>query len=211
MAIADTQAYALRQLDALAEKMERKAKIGDLAETVKEAESKVPEWLAVLARCFQLQDAIDVLELDRVLDAAPADLDRHRLALKAARQHRLDLISRSTARLIARMDTAAGTANSKVLLHPTKSPAVVRSSNHVVTGVHEFHGRLGIDSDRQTWDTKGWADAATEVGDKMREAGVEGVDIARRLGNDTIVRAKSAKDKVAQEIVERIPRRREDD
>ena len=79
MTIARTQAYALRQLDALAEKMERKTKIGDLAKTSKEAESKVQEWLAVLARCFQLQDAIAVLELDRVLDASPDELDGHRL------------------------------------------------------------------------------------------------------------------------------------
>ncbi|WP_433226234.1 hypothetical protein [Actinomadura formosensis] len=79
--IAETQAYALRQLDALAEKMERKTKIGDLATTAKEAESAVREWLAVLARCFQLQDAIAVLELDRVLDASPKELDGHRLGL----------------------------------------------------------------------------------------------------------------------------------
>jgi len=49
--IAETQAYALRQLDALAEKMERKTKIGDLAATAKEAESRFGSgslfWLAV--------------------------------------------------------------------------------------------------------------------------------------------------------------------
>jgi hypothetical protein len=44
--ISRTQAYALRQLDALAEKMERKTKIGDLAKASKEAESKAQEWLA---------------------------------------------------------------------------------------------------------------------------------------------------------------------
>jgi hypothetical protein len=48
-----------------------------------------------------------VLELDRVLDAAPDDLDNgHRLGLKASRQKRLDTISRSTGRLLARMDAA---------------------------------------------------------------------------------------------------------
>ena len=84
--ITRTQAYALQQLDALAEKMEGKAKIGDLAKMAQEAESKVQSWLVVLARCFQLQDAIAVLELDRVLEAAPDDLDGHRLGLKASRQ-----------------------------------------------------------------------------------------------------------------------------
>lgn len=50
--IAETQAYALRQLDALAEKLERKSNVADLSTAAKNAESKVQEWLAVLARCF---------------------------------------------------------------------------------------------------------------------------------------------------------------
>ena len=173
MTIARTQAYALRQLDALAEKMERKTKIGDLAKTAKEAESKVQEWLAVLARCFQLQDAIAVLELDRVLDASPDELDRHRLGLRAARRTGWRLISRSTERLMARMDAAAGTANTKVLLHPTTSRAVVHSSNHVAIAVVDFHGRLGIESGRQSLEARRWADAAAEVRDKALETGAE--------------------------------------
>jgi hypothetical protein len=209
--VARTQAYVLRQLDALAEKMEHKSKIGDLAKTSKEAESKVPEWLAVLARCFQLQDALAVLELDRVLDASPVELDQHRLALRAARQNRLELIARSTERLMARMDAAAGTANTKVLLHPTTSRAVVDSSNHVATGVGDFHGRLGIERSRQSLEARRWVDAAAEVRDKVLETGAEGVGDARRLGNETFDRARSVTDKLAIRIAERALRRREDD
>jgi hypothetical protein len=208
--IAETQVYALRQLDAIAEKMERKTKIGDLATTAKEAESAVREWLAVLARCFHLQDAIAVLELDRVLDASPEELDGHRLGLKAARQDRLELISRSTERLVARMNAVADTANAKVLLHPTKSPAVVQSSNHVETGVHDFHGRLGIESGRRSSEARRWVDAATEVRDKALETGAKGVDAARSLGNDTIDRAGSVKGKLSSGIAERARRWRGD-
>ncbi|MFA1538060.1 hypothetical protein [Actinomadura monticuli] len=209
--IAETQAYALRQLDALAEKMERKTKIGDLAATAKGAESTVREWLAVLARCFQLQDAIAVLELDRVLDASPEELDGHRLGLKAARQDRLKLISRCTERLVARMDAAAGTANAKVLLHPTKSPAVVQASNHVATGVHDFHGRLGIESAERSAEARRWADAAAQVRDKALETGAKGVDVARSRGNETLHRANSVKDKLSSEITERARRLRGDE
>ncbi|MEU9879724.1 hypothetical protein [Streptomyces phaeochromogenes] len=209
--IAATQVYALRRLDALAEKMESKAKIGDLAEAAKEAESKAQEWLAVLARCFQLQDAIAVLELDRVLDAAPEELDRHRLGIRIARQNRLDLISRSTERLVARMHAAAGAANAKVLLHPTKSPAVVQSSNHVVTGVHDFHGRLGIESGRRSSETRRWAAAAAEVRDRALETGAKGVGAARSLGNETLDRASSVKGKLSSGIAERARRRRGDE
>jgi hypothetical protein len=204
--IAETQAYALRQLDALAEKMERKTKIGDLAATAKEAESTVREWLAVLARCFQLQDAIAVLELDRVLDASPEELDGHRLGLKAARQHRLELISRSTERLVARMKAAAGAANAKVLMNPTASPAVVQSSNHVATGVHDFHGRLGIESGRQSAEARRWVDAATEARDKALETGSKGVGAAISLGSETLDRAGSVTDKLSSGIAERARR-----
>ncbi|MFF4810942.1 hypothetical protein ACFY03_22290 [Micromonospora chersina] len=209
--IAETQAYALRQLDALAEKLERKTTIGDLARAAREAESKGQEWLAVLARCFQLQDAIAVLELDRVLDASPGELDGHRLGLRAARQNRLELISRCTERLLARMDAAAGRANAKVLLNPLDSPAVVKSSNHVSIAIVEFHGRLGIEGDRQSSEARRWTDAAMEVRDKALETGADGVGAARRLGDETLGRAKWATGKLSSRFAERALRRRGND
>src|SRR5690606_41269963 len=57
------------------------------------SEAEVRKWLIVLARCFELHDAVGVLELDRVLDASPDELDRHRLGLKSARRDRLELRS----------------------------------------------------------------------------------------------------------------------
>lgn len=209
--IAETQAYVLRQLDALAEKMERKTKIGDLTTTAKEAETAVREWLTVLARCIQLQDALAVLELDRVLDASPEELDGHRLGLKAARQARMRLISRSTEHLVARMNAVAGTANAKVLLHPTNSPAVVQSSNHVATDVDDFHGWLGIESSRQSLETRRWADAAAEARDKAFETGAKGVAAARSFGNEALDRSSSVKGKLSREIAERARRGRGDD
>ncbi|KOV51230.1 hypothetical protein ADL00_41250 [Streptomyces sp. AS58] len=206
--IAETQAYALRQLDALADEMESKTKIGDLAATAKEAEDRVREWLAVLARCFQLQDAIAVLELDRVLDVSPEELNGHRLGLKAARQDRLEHISRSTDRLVARMNVAAGTANARVLLHPTKSPAVVQASNHVATGVYDFHGRLGIESGSRSPEARRWVDAAAEARDKALETGAKGVDVAKSLGIETLDRASLVKGKLSGGIAERARRRR---
>src|SRR3954449_4509236 len=56
--IARTQAYALRQLDALAEKLERQTKVGDLAETAKKGETKIQDWLAVPGRGFYLAGAL---------------------------------------------------------------------------------------------------------------------------------------------------------
>lgn len=208
MTIARTQAYALRQLDALAEKLEDQTKIGDLAKASKEAEGTVREWLAVLARCFQLHDAIAVLELDRVLDASPDELDRHRVGLRTARQNRIELISRSTERLLARVDAAVGTANAKVLLHPNASPAVVQSGNHVAITVGDFHGRLGIERGEQSSDARRWVDAAAEAKGKVLEAGADGVDAARRIGTETLGRARSVTGNLSSGIAEQVLRRR---
>jgi len=189
--IAESQAYALRQLDALAEQLERTSTIGDLAAAVEEAASRTQEWLAVLARCFQLQDAIAVLELDRARHAVPEDLDQHRLGLKTARQSRLELITRSTERLMAHIEAAAGTANAKVLLHPAASPAVVRSSNHVAVAVLDFHDTLGIERSQEPLDARRWVEAATESKDKLVAAGEEGLNTAQRLGKQGYEQARS--------------------
>lgn len=198
LTVASTQMYALRQMDALAEKMQRKFKMGDLAKVAQETEPKVREWIAVLARCFQLYDSLAVLELDRVLDASPEELDNHRRALRVARQNRLDQITRSTEKLIERMNAAAGLANTKVLLHPTTARTVVHSSNQVEASVGEFHRCLGIEDGRQTVEAKRWMEAVVDARDKVIETGTDGVDATKRFSVDALSLARTTTDKVRE-------------
>lgn len=195
--IARTQAYALRQLDALAEKVESASSVADLAKSAAQAESKAQEWLAVLARCFQLQDAIAVLELDRVLEVAPEDLDGHRLGLRAVRQKRLETISQCTEQLVARMDAAVGTANKNVLLNPFQSPAVVRSREHVAVVVADFRGSLGFESAGQSVEAKAWTAAAFEAKDSALATGADGLGAAKALGSQTLGGARWASAKLS--------------
>lgn len=184
--------YAIRQLDAIADTLAAKADLGEIAKATREAEPKVREWLAVIARCFQLQDGVALLELDRVLDAAPGDLDAHRLGLATARENRLELISRSTSRLLAQMDETVRTANAKVLLNPLDSPAAVRSSSAITTGVRDFRDRLGIESGHGEHDARRWSQAAGEVVEKALETGADGAAAARRFGEHALDRATRA-------------------
>lgn len=209
MTIARTQAYILRELDAIAEKMERKSSMDSLEKTTALAKSKVQGWLPVLARCFQLQDALGILELDRVLGAAPEELDKHRLGLTTARQNRLDLISRTTERLMARMDAAAGTANKNVLLHPLDSQAAVRSIEYVAVNVVNFRDGLGITSGRDSLEAKKWLAAVVETKDQVLKASAEGVEAAGRLGGRALGTARSAADKLAIKVSEGAQRRRD--
>jgi hypothetical protein len=160
-----TQTYALNQLDTIAKKLES-TNVGGLAKTAGKAESEVPKWLAVLARCYQLQDAIDVIELDRVLAETPEGFASYHRGLKNARKGRRELISGHTANLLDRMDAAVGTANAKMVWKRVKSMDVVESANHLATGVHDFHGLLRIESDPRSWEKRRLGPAA-EMGSQV--------------------------------------------
>jgi predicted transcriptional regulator len=206
MTTARTQAYAIQELEALAEKVERASKGKDLAMVTADAEVHVREWLVVLARCIQLQDALVVLEIDRVLDASPDELDSHRMGLKVARQNRMDLIGRSTASFLARMAATADAANEEALWHPFKTRPVVQSTNHVAVEVGTFHGVLGIDAAHLSLEAKRWTEAAEEARDKVLASGVAGAGVAARIGNDTLGRARAVVNAVATEVANRTRR-----
>ncbi|OBK50185.1 hypothetical protein A5656_27425 [Mycobacterium gordonae] len=190
LVLARTQAYAIRQLEAIAETLDKKADLGKIAKATKEAEPKVREWLAVIARCFQLHDGVAMLELDRVLDSAPEDLDSHRLGLARARQKRLDLISSTTARLLTQINETICNANSKVLLNPRDAPAAVRSSNEIATDVVVFRDRLGIESADAPSDAKRWSQAAGEAVNKALATGSAGATAAKDKATDLADAAK---------------------
>ncbi len=171
--IGATQAYALDQLDAIAMKLES-SKIGGLAQAATEAEQEVSKWLAVLARCFLLEDAVDVIELDRVLAESQEGLDAYRSGLKKTQQARRELIADHTGHLLGRMDVAVGTANAKMVRYRTKSLEVVESANHLATGIHDFHGLLRIESDPQSWN-------ARQLG-RGKDIGSQAIQVAKDKG-----------------------------
>jgi rRNA processing protein Krr1/Pno1 len=151
--IGAAQKFALDQLDAIARKLES-TRVGGLAKTTKQAETNVPKWLAVLARCFQLEDAIDVLELDRVLIETPEKVDAYDRGMKRVRKDRQKVISEHTTNLLDRMDAAVRTANAKMVWSLNKSLEVIESTNHLGTGIQDFHGLLTIESDPRTWEAR---------------------------------------------------------
>ena len=149
-----TQAYALDQLEAIAKKLMTATKVGGLAQVAAQAEEEVREWLAVLARCCQLQGQFDVLRLERVLAVSPDEVSEYRIGLQRTRHERLGLIMRRTQILLERIGAACGTANEKVLWNWTSAQAVVDSSNKVAGGIQVFHELLGIESDPVTWERR---------------------------------------------------------
>jgi hypothetical protein len=191
--IHETMGYSLRQIADVADKIENSSKIADLMKMTQEAASDIQKWLVVLARCFELLDAIGILELDRVLDASPEELDSHRVGLKSARREQLDYILERTDYLLIRTTAAVNKANSNVLFNPVQSPAVIKSCNQVVSMILDLRTLLGIVASADSSQAIKWTDAASVQWDKVRGSSAEGVDVAKKLGSAASGHAQSAK------------------
>ncbi len=157
--IFQVQEEALLALRALADKVEGKSKTGALKKATQEVEREVAVQLAILARCFELQDEFRVVELDHVLATAPENLEGHQRGLADARWKRRAGVLEHTTRLMAQMDAAGGIANENILLHARAARAVIGSLNSTAAIVDDFHAPLGIESTRDALGTTPWRDA----------------------------------------------------
>ena len=200
--IHEVQGFAIRQLGELAERIEAK-KIHELLELVDNAETEVKKWLLVLARCFELHEQVGILELDRVLDAAPDELDQHRLGLQSARANRVLVIREATESVLRRIGQAIEAANSRVLFNPIQSPAVVETSERITAEVIELRRTLSIDEIHESVAARRWREAAGETISTAGVAGSSGLESARRSGGAAVGTAKDLTGKLAGRIAER--------
>ena len=208
--IYETQGFSLRQLKDVADKLEGPSKIADLMKVAEDSVGEVQKWLIVIARCFELLDEVGILELDRVLDASPEELDSHRIGLKSARIDQLDSVLEATEYLLVRMKASVDKANSKVLFNPMQSPTVIRAGNQVFAGVHELRELLGIESGAESSEARRWADAASERWDQVREQSSDGLDKAKDLSSSAAGKALSVKASLAGKFANRKGRKGEE-
>ncbi|MGY4856872.1 hypothetical protein [Cryobacterium sp. AP23] len=165
--ILNVQDEALLALGALAEKVDGKSKTGALKKVTQEIESEVTVQLAVLARCFELQDKFRVVELDHVLATAPENIEGHRLGLAVARDKRRTSVLEKTSRLMAQMDAAGGIANENIILHARAARSVIDSLNSTAATVDDFHIPLGIESTRDVLSATPWREAFSDSKQRM--------------------------------------------
>lgn len=231
--IAQTQVYALKQIQRLAEKIEAETDIGNLSDILREGEADLEEWLVVLARSFQLQETVGVLTIGRVLDAHPEQVEDHQRAVKLSRQRRLDEISSSTAHLVARINHAAQLADRKLLFNPIDSPRVIRAGSKTKDSIELFHSHIGLDDIDSDLEKRRWIEAVADARDQAitrgaegfdaakrlgadgvgaaRQAGTGGFDVAKRLGGGTVDQAKSLGRRFGSRVASRLPRGTKDD
>lgn len=183
--ILNVQENALLALHALIEKVEGKSNPGALKRAVRDSEREVAVQLAILARCFELQDEFRVVELDHVLATAPENLEGHRLGVAAARAKRRAVVIDSTTRLMSRLDAAGRIANGNVLLHARAARSVINSLNATAGIIDDFHVPLGIECDRRPLDAIAWREAVRDP-QQRRAAGKEAGQKALMTGGTVV-------------------------
>ena len=208
--IYETQGYSLRQIADVADKFEQPSKVADLMKVADDAVGEVQKWLVVLARCFELLDEVGILELDRVSDSSPEELDQHRIGLKSARQDQLRFILEGTVYLLVRIKAAVEKANSKVLFNPVQSPTVIKAGNQIFADVHELRELLGIESGAEETEARRWGDAASETWTQVSDTGSEGLEKAKDLSSLAGQKALSVKGSLAGKFANRKNRKGEE-
>lgn len=170
--ILEVQRAAILELRDLAEKVQGVNRPGQLKKTMRELEQEVGLQLAILARCFELQDLFRIIELDYVLATAPESLEGHRSGVVEARENRRARVLDTTSRLMDQLTAAGGIANENVLLHARAANSVFESLDAIATTVDDFHTPLNIDVERDPIRAVRWREALRDP-QQLKRAGSE--------------------------------------
>ncbi len=195
-AIINVQEETLLALGALTEKAHAEEKPGAIKKTTCEIEQEVALHLAVLARCFELEDQFRIIELDHVMATAPDYLEGHRQGLMENREQRRGKILGRTRSLMQQLDRCGAVANENIILHSRKAQAIIASLNSTAETVREFHEPLGVTVERDNIAAVTWREALRDPDQWKvagKEAGQKTVAVGTVLGGLGLAVVKSGK------------------
>lgn len=182
------QATALSQLEDLAEGITTAT--GDTDRTAKRlaaAREDAQFWLGVLARTLALQDRQWLLELGRVADDDPDELEGHRRGITLARRERHDRIAERLEAMTRAVSAAATLSNAAKVANPLNAPRVILRANALDADLTTFAAHAGLDMDGSgEMAPTPWRHAARDLaGDALSavgDAGSRAADRARAAG-----------------------------
>lgn len=189
--IATVQNEALKSLGSVVDSAKRADSKKEMKKLSQEVEGKVNLWLSVLARCFELKDQFNVIELDHVMMTAPKKYDGHRKGLAKNRQRRQRKVIDQTRQVLAALDEAGALAVGRTIIHPNVAKRLVEAINTTAGEIHSFHKPLGISENHKELEALPWREAWKDP-DQLKEAakiGAKGVVV----GGVTMIAAVAVK------------------
>lgn len=142
------QSEALAQLNSLAEDIgQHPGDVGKTRKALSNAREDVPFWLGILARTLELEERQYLLELARVTDDAPGQLEAHRSGIRIARAQRGRLIMHALTAINASVRSSAELTNFDRMANPIDSKKVTDGANEIAGGINEFADHLDAGRD----------------------------------------------------------------
>lgn len=186
-AIKKTLRTALRNLHGLAEDLEKQQQLGDISSSVAKVHGEAQSWLSVVATCFRLQDQMAVLELDRVLELEPGNVNKRRLSLEGFRENYQEQVLATASELMKRMDAAAARADRQGIIHYSKAPAAVEAIDETKQTIAELVKSLGVELALEVFQGIDWKEALKSK-EHLKAAGKEaGVAAVKVVGAAAVV------------------------
>ncbi|MFK5584171.1 hypothetical protein [Serinicoccus sp. LYQ131] len=140
------QSEAIAQLSDVAESIETVRGHADkTAKALERAAEDTQFWLGVLARTIALQDRQYVLELARVAEESPLQLDDHRRGITDARRNRVQRIVAGLEAVNAAVTATSTLSNRAKVANPINAPKIARRSHAITSDIATFAVHTELD------------------------------------------------------------------
>ncbi|TLP75587.1 hypothetical protein [Nesterenkonia sphaerica] len=181
LALQTMQSEAVAQLEELADRL--KEQIGDIdgsAQVLADVREDAPFWLGVLARCMALQDRQYMIELARVSDEEPDQVEAHHEGIKRARLERAQRISQRLASIRESVEGCAELSNLERVTSPISTRRITSGANEVNQTITDFAEHVALDlTAHDHLDAVPWGTAVKAVIDDVgSRAGAAGGHVA---------------------------------
>lgn len=185
------QVEAVEQLRAISRQVHRHQ--GDPDKTAAlfpTLQDDVSFWLGIIAQVIRLEERQALLELARVEEAEPDQLEDHRIGISRARTDRETRLADALREILASTALAVELSNAQRVVNPLTAPRAVRGVNSVRDEVVMFAERIDVPlgevgaSEERSWteSVRGLAKDSASAVDAVRTKGVSGAKgLADRL------------------------------
>lgn len=199
--LATAQNYALLQVASIAKKLAKSTQVPDALSITRDSETELTEWLVVIAQSLRLQDAVGIIELERIFDSHPEELDSHRQGLTAARRRRFAKIDGALSEFDAQLVASVEFANKEVVWNPFAAKKLGNAAKTMSDSIVEFQRLMGIESLSHEFGVRPWKEGAENFKDEAIVAVNDVAKDAKQIAEKAGEKAKELAEGTASKVV----------
>ena len=168
--------------------MEREQDPKQVRPLTQQIRQEIHQWLGMLASAVRMQDQVSCIELARVYQEEPEQLEAHKKGIVLARNKRLAEIEQSLNALGRQLETKAGIVGGKVLLNPYSSPHAIANIESITSNLNAFASTLQLEhihlhvEDGPTW-IEAAGKAVDDTGKALQNARQQTAHAVQDVGN----------------------------